>query len=44
LESFTFGKDAALELLELQARRFVFLQRVQVVEALEKQQMGDLLE
>ena len=39
LRVFAFGEDAAFELLELQARGFVFLQRVQIVEALEEQQV-----
>jgi hypothetical protein len=41
---FAFGEDAAFEFLELQAGGFVFLQCVQVVEAFEEEQIGDLLD
>ena len=41
---FAFGEDAAFELLELQARGFAFLQRVQIIEPLEEKQLGDLLD
>ena len=44
LRVFAFGENAALQLLEFQARGFVFLQRVQIVEAFEEQQVGDLLD
>jgi hypothetical protein len=39
-----FGEDAAFELPELEAGGLVFLQRVEVVEALEKEEVGDLLD
>ena len=44
LRVFALGEDAALQFFELQTSGLVFLQRVQVVEALEEQQIGDLLD
>ena len=44
LRVIAFWKDAAFEFLEPQARGLVFLQRVQIVEALQKEQVGDLLD
>jgi hypothetical protein len=37
-------EDAALEFRELQAGGFVFLQRVEIIEPLQEEQLGDLLD
>jgi len=41
---FALGEYAAFQLLQFEARDLVFFQRVQVVETLEEQQAGDLLD
>ena len=41
---FALGEDAALEFGQLQAGGLVFLEGVEVVEALEEEQVGDLLD
>jgi hypothetical protein len=41
---FAFGEDAALEFFEFETGGFIFLERVEIVEAPQEEQLGDLLD